>query len=107
MGRRTDENGFLLDSAEFDGLQEMLDAPPKANEALKALMQCGPARMDRLSDEALSGLNDYAASSLVTAPPAMLGVSGDDLYDMVVELQAFRRRFPTAWLNDRNEIVIE
>jgi hypothetical protein len=49
----------------------------------------------RVDDETLASLNDYAACSFQTAPPGMLGVSGDVLYDVVRELQNWRRQFPT------------
>ena len=43
-----------------------------------------------VSDELLQELNDYSASGMNTAPPAMLGVSAEVLYEMVCELQARR-----------------
>lgn len=46
--------------------------------------------MQPISDELLEELIEYASSGLVTAPPAMCGVSAEVLYDMAVELQQRR-----------------
>lgn len=50
--------------------------------------------MDPVSDETLKSLNHYAASSFQVAPPPFLQVSGDVLYALVCEVQAWRCEEP-------------
>lgn len=46
--------------------------------------------MQRISDEDLASIRDYAADSFMSAPPPFKTVSGDILYLMTLELTALR-----------------